>query len=776
MERVVALAAQNDDEKALKQFIAAVNRDIKELNKTIDLYNKETLAKQKIRLIGQIAIQQKLITDKYPASLISSCQQFQQQFQQHLFLSIRQEILTLGLKRHPLSQHTPKFFHDSDSKRLFEARTNFIALNSADNKVFEQGFKYFFGSTRANKEDNYKLAIKSFLVELIKESEPVLVYKKLWQLRALLQIAIPEHNVTAERAAKLNTLIELIDDKLCLLQTMHPELKEDSWAAKSNCAELIVSMAPEKIDEFILALERGPGFELSELEALYQPDDAEYSMWQSFIATHSLVFLGGRNSKNFKLTNLENNSHFVLKIDNRLDAPKNLETRLMARVLSETITPIFAQRQTTYKTHKETKTRVLVLTEFCEGGNLEEHALSQADDNSRSRAAVHIYRQMAENLETIRLNKVAFLDMKNTNWLVDLFGRLKIADTKSFLPLIKGIFDRSAAVSQWFSPVSTTYMNPPELFTFKGTFNADAIHAYELGKNIYQYLLKGHRSFSDDLFYLHKRHDSVAYNFDYPVFKTDTGMRLQALISALIKPEAKDRLSVADALVSLTELDNMLGPFVVTTPALGPVVGTLPSVVELPQIDGTAVQVLEQECNTLLNEIQLFQLNSRDSLMSRYLANAQDELTKIAQQSMANQLIAVTELRNRLVSARDSVASFEPRKIKEVIRSLRLEGATGWFAVVLGLFSINKSNKAERVEAAFLSIPIEQRGQAFSSNNTLREALAMHRHFGWRNEVYRNKDNSVDEQAAAHSFKAVLSAVREHTERSYSSTARYCVR
>lgn len=763
MERVVALIAQNDDDKPLKEFIAAVNCDIKELNKTIDLYNKETQGKQKICLIAQIAIQIKRITETYPANLISSCLQFKQQFQHILFLSIRQEMMALGLKRHPLSEHTPKFFHDSDSKRLFEAKNNFIALSSADDEVFNQGFKYFFSSTRKNKEDNYKLAIKSFLLELIKESDTALVYKKLWQLRALLQTAIPEHNVSIERAAKLTTLIELIDDKLCLLQTMHPELKQDSWAAKSNCAELIVSMAPEKIDEFIYALEQGPDFDLSDLESLYQPDDAEYSMWQSFIATHSLVFLGGCNSKNFKLTNLENNSHFVLKIDNRLDSPKSLETRLMARVLSETITPIFAQRQTTYKTHKETKTRVLVLTEFCEGGNLEEHALLLADDNSRSRAAVRMYRQMAENLEIIRINKVAFLDMKNSNWLVDLFGRLKIADTKSFLPLTKGVFDKSALVSQWFSPVSTAYMNPPELFVFNGTFNADAIHAYELGKNIYQYLLKGHKDFSHDLFYLHKHHDSATYNFNYPIFKTDTGRRLQALISALIKPEAKDRLSVANALVSLTELDNMLGPFLISAPVLEPVIDAMLPVVERPQLNGVAVHVLEQECDMLLNEIQLFQLNSRDSVMSRYLANAQDILAKLSQEPMANQLIKLTELRNNLVSARHSVSSVEPKKIKEVICSLRLEGATGWLAVVLGFFSINKSNKAERVEAAFLSIPIELRGQAFSSNNMLREALAMHRHFGWRNEVYRNEDNSVDEQAAAHSFKVILNAVREHT-------------
>ena len=64
MERVVALAAQNDDEKALKQFIAAVNRDIKELNKTIsDNFQifAEVLTKNIVECINKNQLEEKTI-------------------------------------------------------------------------------------------------------------------------------------------------------------------------------------------------------------------------------------------------------------------------------------------------------------------------------------------------------------------------------------------------------------------------------------------------------------------------------------------------------------------------------------------------------------------------------------------------------------------------------------------------------------------------------------------------------------------------------------------
>ena len=61
-------------------------------------------------------------------------------------------------------------------------------------------------------------------------------------------------------------------------------------------------------------------------------------------------------------------------------------------------------------------------------------------------------------------------------------------------------------------------------------------------------------------------------------------------------------------------------------------------------------------------------------------------------------------------------------------------------------FSIGMNAKATRIERAMGQVPLEDRKNLLSSNKTqgVMEALASHRYFGKRGNVYKNEKGGVD--------------------------------
>lgn len=90
--------------------------------------------------------------------------------------------------------------------------------------------------------------------------------------------------------------------------------------------------------------------------------------------------------------------------------------------------------------------------------------------------------------------------------------------------------------------------------------------------------------------------------------------------------------------------------------------------------------------------------------------------------------------------------------INKVIANYRKEAKS--------LFSVGMNAKADRIEKALLNVPVEDRGKIFSNDKAspeliaIRAALASHRYFGKRGNVYY-KDEArtvIDENKAATTY------------------------
>ncbi|WP_298624379.1 protein kinase [uncultured Legionella sp.] len=570
----------------LQSYLDEINENIKAYNKAVGDSNsaKMLIAKNEIESLIMEAIY------SFPPDFSSAIPSVQQLFEQR-FPELLQTINSSG--DHLLSgddnkakkkvSYFDKLKHviaSVDDKKV-EIKSNALLNKDKSSKNgIDKEFEFFFGKESAKKGTILKLKDKTSVAltstSKTKESKPSEKTKEkneikqfilehdlnnldnLQELKNKISSYKSHHDLSFSRKLFLKALVSHIEKKIGVLLIQNAnDTKVGPKLADCNFPELLAKMPADKVAELAALVAKGKGCKINDLTSLlkgiYEKDTPEYLQMQEFLANHKLEFLGGGNSKNFKVSNIYTGNSYVLKLDNRLNAPKQMEAKLMVE-LKATMTPIHAERQTTFKDEKgQLATRVLLMTEYCAGGDLESDAKKQPASN-KLKAAVGIYRQMAETLETIRKTGVLFPDLKNTNWLIDNERKLRIADTKSFLPATNGFYDSSNQENKWYNLLSTRYMNPPEFKS--GEFKTDPVHAYQLGKNLYQYLT----DCSILYLYEHGDGDGAQYNFNFPIFKTPEGLELRNIIEQSIKPDPKQRISVESMLATLSTLDKKLNP------------------------------------------------------------------------------------------------------------------------------------------------------------------------------------------------------------------------
>ncbi|MBA2652148.1 MAG: protein kinase [Tatlockia sp.] len=417
-------------------------------------------------------------------------------------------------------------------------------------------------SKKSKSKLSNKNTAKNEIIDFIKTNE-LNNLDNLQELKKKITSFMADNDISFNRKLTLKTLISLIEKEMGVL--LHLEAQKTKPYELEGCdfPKILARMPSEQVAEMARILAYGKNSNITYLKDFLRKiypnkKSDEFILIDNFLKTHKLSFLGGGNSKNFKVENIYTNKSYVLKLDNRLNAPKQMEAKLMVE-LKKTMTPIYAERQTTFKNNEGLMvTRVLLFTEYCAGGDLDSHAQKQPNVSAKLKSAVNIYRQMAETLETIRKQDVLFPDLKNTNWLIDEKRQLRIADTKSFLPTKDCFYNKDGPENKWYSLLSTRYMNPPEFQ--KRQFYADPVHAFQLGKNLYQYLT------GCDYIYLFEHGEGALYNFEFAIFKTEEGKELRQIIIDLIKPNPDYRKTVAKALVQLEVLDQNLNPSVVQQP------------------------------------------------------------------------------------------------------------------------------------------------------------------------------------------------------------------
>ncbi|MDI1351457.1 MAG: hypothetical protein PSV35_01605 [bacterium] len=144
---------------------------------------------------------------------------------------------------------------------------------------------------------------------------------------------------------------------------------------------------------------------------------------------------------------------------------------------------------------------------------------------------------MAKVFIDIQNADCCFPDAKLTNWLVDGQGKIRLADTKSFLFTQDGTFSKAIPGNENVYTLHTPGFEPSEIIN--PSFNAEKLHSSLLGRNIYAYLTGGWPN---------------VINPNLPIFETDLGKEYKTLITNLIKDPPEKRMSLSAAYSTLQEL------------------------------------------------------------------------------------------------------------------------------------------------------------------------------------------------------------------------------
>lgn len=327
-------------------------------------------------------------------------------------------------------------------------------------------------------------------------------------------------------------------------------------------AKILAEMAPEKADQLLAILNlmdenfvQDPNNPLyTKLINLYTNTEHGYQAYQSFIKNNSIEFLGGINSKNIKIKPKLGGEPYVLKVENRLNMPKQPEVVLREKGLKDTLLPVYTERYATSTHNGETFTRTLQVTKYCNGNDLDAHAKLISDNKNRTESALTIYSQMGSILEKMTNDGYAFTDMKNTNWLVEN-DTVRLADSKSFVSIQNGNVNSKKIYEKWHVFLSTVYMNPPEFYNSE-EFSADKMHSFMLGKNLYQYLTQCD---INEFCYqtrnkIYNFNTAKDFSFNHSIFKSEEGKALKKLIKALVLPDPDMRMTTQQAISELERI------------------------------------------------------------------------------------------------------------------------------------------------------------------------------------------------------------------------------
>ncbi|MFJ1268275.1 hypothetical protein ACD661_06880 [Legionella lytica] len=552
------------------------------------------------------------------------------------------------------------------------------------------------------------------------------------------------------------------------ISSLQEQALESQLAAKqlpidpTSLPELIANMPPEKVDSLLKILFEGAGFNRLELIQLYSSQEDGYKEFQVFLHTHTIMSLGGRNSHNFKITNTYTGHNLVLKIDFREKYPRHADIHLRKRSLENVCTPIWAERDASFLNQKgQCITRTLLVTDYCQGSDLESYAQFSRPLSELITLALNIYLQMASLLRNIVLDGCAFTDMKNSNWLLNN-GVLKLADTKSFLFIDEsGLLNMSIPENYWFYGVTGTIdLIPPELnCRLPPPSSADKAHTFMLGKNLYQFLTK-----VPDL------DDVIGEKTDFsaPIFLTPSGVLLKELIIKLTQEDSKLRPSMSEVISELTKIklvqayitqfrqykrgfnDLEIEKAILGT---GEYLAKITNDTELPLLEhklnaikdtiyeNMQIGELKKACASLLKEIKKFRFGSVDLEMAQFRAK---NLLQIDNAQTKEELKQIKSELEKLVKqmAKHPVI----KEMHDIIAKFRNEHR---------FYTIGMNAKAQRIEDAMAKVPLLERfniaQQKSALGNMVLRELASHRHPFRENPV--NKSGEFNTNQAARTYR-----------------------
>lgn len=487
-------------------------------------------------------------------------------------------------------------------------------------------------------------------------------------------------------------------------------------------SDILNNMEPEKVNQLIQILGKGSTFNRKALANLYRR--GENPQFDAFIKNNSISYLGGGNSKNFKI-NPHDSPPYVLKIEDRMGRHKMAITHLQNDpYLKNILTPELAERHGTMTSAKgENSARTVVITEFFSGSDLKTHAEKRAHDTeARIDASLVIYKQMLQTLLLVQSKGCVFPDMKNENWVLNEDSVLNeqnqvfVVDTKGFFFSKDGRIDYETVTQEGGPLIHSLFLDPPEYpsgLLKPGGISVDAMHTHMFGKNLYQYLT----GCSNE--YLDKLHHFTQMDFNVPVFQGQDGLKLAELIQDTVRHDPSERIHLETALARLNgiQMERKRDP-----------------------------SALKQSTLRLLGQIEATGFGSADKKMCDFVKNYTSLI------NTSNNAEELTAINNKLQSVLNGQQAVNA--VKQIVEGFRASA---------GMFTIGRKEKADRIELALCSIPIEERYRVKNEMDKLghrvHREIAAHRKFN----AFRSTDK-IDEKLSAKcytEFKNKLKAMKE---------------
>lgn len=255
--------------------------------------------------------------------------------------------------------------------------------------------------------------------------------------------------------------------------------------------------------------------------------------------------ISSANNKTWLLQNDLLKELIVLRVEQ--PNPASLIQRLRATPVNEFLSQTFATCLSEYNPYP------IVISEFSLVGDLRSNRKEQQESQENSEVlqkAISDIGQMAQFCQTMLAQQAMHSDIKLSNFLLAEENKMFVNDMKAF----KAINPEGKILAK--GTIVTLPFAPPEYKKSLLTWHVDAgkpieldadkFMSYQLGLALYDYLvLPSSPDWSEQ-----------ALNFDYPVFASPTGKKLQSLIKLLTLENPQERASTQYALVQLEKLQS----------------------------------------------------------------------------------------------------------------------------------------------------------------------------------------------------------------------------
>ncbi|WP_133135296.1 protein kinase domain-containing protein [Legionella rowbothamii] len=316
----------------------------------------------------------------------------------------------------------------------------------------------------------------------------------------------------------------------------------------------------------------GAHFDLSLMLQEMKPlSPLEESQLLFILSNYKVEYRGGTNSKNLLVINALTGEKEILKLEHRMGNPQtHIRSLQSIPNLQEYFVPVHSSRTVVItKSNNGHNERCLQITDFCPGNDLSTKANMKLSDAERLTAAGNIYSQMAHALVRMEQNATFYMDMKNSNWLLDKNDLLKIADTKSLcpaqlpFPTYGLLLNLNMLSSNGYKWLKTNYISPPE--TINWNTNPDEYisvgHAetFMFGKNLYEFLAATppSRSTNEIQLFMEQHANADAYDFSASVFQTPVGKRYVSLIQLCIREKPAERLTLSQVQQAMQAIQSL---------------------------------------------------------------------------------------------------------------------------------------------------------------------------------------------------------------------------